>query len=369
MDRLNTIHNSTTNNEHDENDSSDNNNNNAKGSLLHEALIHLPAPARIIEALIRHEPDSTLIQDSTHGRVPLAYACANGASDEIIFQLLHGCARGREAASVLDDDGRSALHHACNHSIGISSGGAVLNISMYTSAETIRMLLEVDPTLAMLPDNFGCSPLKLFWDSHHDVLCSAVDEFGEYEELDEDVLNYLDLELSELYWAAKSLLKAFTSQKKNFKMLSSVVSLVDCPDEFVFLAIKLNRGDARLADERGNLPLHVLAALPQASVMNVSALISIYPEAVRIADWHGRLPFEVAYSTSRGLWNGVIEVLLEANPGALEQSSLPDSAFPYILSNTLKSTVKRCQPSRWGCTTAFEIMKNRPSLVQGACLR
>jgi len=151
----------------------------------------LPPPVRVVEALLQYEPDSTLIQDSVHGRVPLAYACANGASDEIIFQLLHTTPRGKDAASILDHDGRNALHHACAAHSGATT--------MYTSAETIRLLLEIDPTLAILPDHFGRTPLNLFWESHRDVLCRSVDDFREYAELDEESLNFLDLELSELF--------------------------------------------------------------------------------------------------------------------------------------------------------------------------
>ena len=46
-------------------------------------------------------------------------------------------------------------------------------------------------------------------------------------------------------------------------MLHTVINLVDCPDEFVFLTIKMNeshRIEAQQVDERGNLPLHVLCA-------------------------------------------------------------------------------------------------------------
>jgi len=194
-------------------------------------------------------------------------------------------------------------------------------------------------------------------------------------------------------------------------MLHTVINLVDCPDEFVFLTIKMNRIEAQQVDERGNLPLHVLCAT-QASALNVSTLISMHPKAVTTVDRCGRLPFEVAHCAANsyanhhhynrsnnkasggtsslgsrlgycggvgGVWNDMLQVLLEANPHALEQSfgmsstciSMQDEIIMDVLCNTsMMLAVKRCGNSvdrRRRLNTVFEIIRNRPSLVRNVC--
>ena len=167
-------------------------------------------------------------------------------------------------------------------------------------------------------------------------------------------------------------------------------------NEFVFLTIKMNeshRIEAQQVDERGNLPLHVLCAT-QASALNVSTLISMHPKAVTTVDRCGRLPFEVAHCAANsyanhhhynrsnnkggGVWNDMLQVLLEANPHALEQSFgmsstciMQDEIIMDVLCNTsMMLAVKRCGNSvdrRRRLNTVFEIIRNRPSLVRNVC--
>ena len=75
-------------------------------------------------------------------------------------------------------------------------------------------------------------------------------------------------------------------------MLHTVINLVDCPDEFVFLTIKMNeshRIEAQQVDERGNLSLHVLCATRDSEISKKVTQVMKDQEYEMTSLWHARL--------------------------------------------------------------------------------
>ena len=143
-----------------------------------------------------------------------------------------------------------------------------------------------------------------------------------------------------------------------------------CPLPLLKLVIKLFPHQLRLPDSAtGNLPLHLAASyLPITTnsedlceqIHNVfECLITEYPEAAKIKNKQGYLPFQCAAKCERR-WNQGSRQILEAYPEAIAQLDLCDTFFPTVLSFVgLHSN---------GLGTLYGILCTRPSLIIKASL-
>jgi hypothetical protein len=154
-------------------------------SLLSIAVISTP-PLETLNLILRLNPSATLEPDK-FGVVPIALACMNGASSEVVQTLLeHDNGMG---ATVPDSDKRVALHHAVEQAARISikeltedqskavfdsfafsedsecstklSTSASSTIDLSNDAEVLQLLCEAAPEMVHFASSNGDTPLDV----------------------------------------------------------------------------------------------------------------------------------------------------------------------------------------------------------------
>lgn len=111
-------------------------------SLLIHLVCELKPPAKVVTEFLRCYPKSVSVKNSA-GDLPIHIACREGASNEVIEELLLG--DGYEAAKVVDCEGRLPLHIAVGNKTN--------------SLKTIQTLISVYDRAARTPDDFSLLPL------------------------------------------------------------------------------------------------------------------------------------------------------------------------------------------------------------------
>lgn len=154
-------------------------------SLLSIAVISTP-PLETLNLILRLNPSATLEPDK-FGVVPIALACMNGASSEVVQTLLeHDNGMG---ATVPDSDKRVALHHAVEQAARIStkelteeqfkavfdsfafsedsecstklSTSASSTIDLSNDEEVLQLLCEAAPEMVHFASSNGDTPLDV----------------------------------------------------------------------------------------------------------------------------------------------------------------------------------------------------------------
>jgi len=132
--------------------------------------VHMPA----LELLLQAAPDAVTAADSVRGQTPLHIACRS--SIDVIQRLVYA---NPEAASMLDEDNYTALHHACE--IGAELEIISFLLAAYkmaawvvtrkqdtaihmacgsnSSTETVRLLIEANPEALRMTNDYGFTPL------------------------------------------------------------------------------------------------------------------------------------------------------------------------------------------------------------------
>merc|ERR1711862_507706 len=109
---------------------------------LHHAVARNPT-VEVTEALLQTYPEAAAKSDSLFKRLPLHVACLNGASSDVIRELLGAYKNGAQHKMK---DGQIPLHYACG-------SGA--------SKDTILELVKAYPEGARCQDNNGWLPIHL----------------------------------------------------------------------------------------------------------------------------------------------------------------------------------------------------------------
>lgn len=333
-------------------------------------------------------PSSLSARDRLHGRTPLHLACLNEAPSYVVHLLVEGNIMNNfdddeivnNVASMLDYDGRSALHYACLLRNTNGNGLDDFEHDVHNKESTIQLLLRADPSMVMIPDRFGDTPLALFWQTRYD-------EFNDfYVQVSKELLRFNQLSFSfndlQLFdWnltimsrcAQLLLCSADPSYTwdgndgqisrydfSSWMQLHFLITLPNylCPTTFLHLAIMLYEEEAQVFDHNGNLPLHIAASLdPMRMEGIIDVLIDAYPDAVSMENKKGRLPLDIALRASNYTWNTTVKSILERYPIALEKLTVTLSAG-YI-ENIILKAIETCNVS-----CLFQLLLNRPEFFK-----
>jgi len=136
-----------------------------------------------------------------------------------------------------------------------------------------------------------------------------------------------------------------------------------CPKPVVMLALTTYPEQVRECDEHGNFPLHIAALCEQshdgifddanyhsdreptneeqrhheqlenycANFNLIKSLLHIFPQAAKLPNIDGHLPFALAVDYGNWMWGEELKTLLMAFPAAIECLDLDDKCFPYLL--------------------------------------
>ena len=351
---------------------------------LHVACDH-DAPAQVVAALLKAYPEASLMV-GTSSMNPLHITCSSQhASVEVVQVLLQGGLATQ--TNMRDVDGDTPLHAACRCGAPI---------------ETIRVLLEANPSAVNERDHEGLTPLLRLW-----VRCfvmlgdNALDGIRGTEDLTGELRNT---------WSKTELLlrgahlgsisgRVENAQHGNipshytFRPMHAVAA-VDSPRPVIKMATVLYPKQLEEPDEMGMTPLLIAANAPifkvrdlsdegfmledriygdsdnesdddmddgergdsgQPSVLDI--LVGANPRAARIScslgPLAGRLPLHVAIASSKP-WNEGIKTILSAYPEAISSIDPESGLFPFL---------QAASTDRPDCGIILELLKKDPSLA------
>jgi len=118
------------------------------------------APIDIIEHVIKLNPDAVLSKD-VFGAMPLHLGCLNGISPQVVETIFD--IDGGHSARVLDQDNRTALHHAVEYACLLprNEDSSLISIVCEQSIETIELILSVAPETVHYMTLRGDTPLDI----------------------------------------------------------------------------------------------------------------------------------------------------------------------------------------------------------------
>jgi hypothetical protein len=137
-------------------------------------------------------------------------------------------------------------------------------------------------------------------------------------------------------------------------------------------AMKHNKQQLAAPDANGDLPLHVVARIPPLVQRTAQApstededeederdddegdflerVIDLYPEAACHFNNEQQIPLVVAIQAGRK-WNSGLSLLLQVNPGGIEEARIPLNVFPFFLELLCKQT-----------STVYQVLQSQPGL-------
>jgi len=310
----------------------------------------------LVKELVKSQDSVGIIQDN-FGYTPLHIACWNGSSS--IVQILvdaHG-----NAASVVDKDGRTPLHLACSS-------------CPPPTVDTIEVLIAANPAALMSKDAQGHTPLSLLCQRHDARLKMAMERSEDGTDS-----NHIYNSILRPFWTQLRLLleakvgRLFASQDK-WRLVHALTSIPDCPRVLFDLGLKLHPDQVKEKLD-GSLPLHLAAECP-ISIQDeeykdgyyICSLLSFFPDASRIRNHAGRLPFHIAIESDKS-WDGVVKKLLQIFPSALilrdgKHFLLPSLLAALPLEECCSLPVNAFGAADEKLTTIFELLTADPSAVQ-----
>jgi ankyrin repeat protein len=236
----------------------------------------------------------------------------------------------------------------------------------------LKRMLEIDPSLATRPcveqEAYAMSesPISLIW-KHLAVGISV--STNKKDTLKRDVFDKMSLLLLVAYHGRvvepnhghRFLLHAACCQRVPRAYISHLLSS-QSNNEII-------RQQARVVDERGNLPLHY--AVQTASVdcqlytqFLIQSLLQVYPEAARQRDAHGRLPLHVAIQDSHMTWHkGGVKELVYAYPDALVSRDEQSKGL-YAFMTSAPQAIS----SRLHLTTTYELLLAAPEMIKAGTI-
>jgi Ankyrin repeats (3 copies)/Ankyrin repeat len=361
---------------------------------LHVACDH-DAPAEVVAALLKAYPEASLMV-GTSSMNPLHITCSSHhASVDVVRVLLQGGVDSQ--TSMRDIDGDTPLHAACRC-------GAPM--------ETLRVLMEANPSVVHERDYEGLTPLLRLWVRCFVMLGDDVlerfrgpedlhGELGETWQKTELLLRCAHLgslagpSFSSMTSpsAAKNIASERIPPQYTFRLVHAVAA-VDCPRPVVKMATILYPKQLIEIDEMGMTPLLIASKAPIYKVRDLSddgfmledrvygdsdsdsdhdmddgdradsgqpsvleILVNANPFAARIESQFGpnkgRLPLHLAVATGKP-WNEGIKSVLAAFPEAISRIDPLTGLYPFLQAATTE---------RPECGVILELLKKDPSLA------
>ena len=322
-------------------------------TALHLAVMNA-APPHLFAAMLSFDGDADaarfvqqacLTKDASSGMTPLLCAAASFAPLEVMQRLVDACP---EAVKVKDDLGATCLHHVCSRARG---GGFS---SVRRAAARAEILLQVEPSLARLEDDFGMTPIH--------VLC---------REFEQDMQSYWlskepDVQLGILRFDVDGLWLFFDTllgYEENFpggNILHRVVSLSSPPLPLVSFICRRFPLLPMEQDSSGNTPLHIAV---QGQLFDVASfLVKRFSQCASILNSAGESVLALA-ARSFPACNHCLRMIIMAYPSALENVLDDDILYAQLFANLL-----RRQSTENGACAVFDILRRRPEMVERGAL-
>ena len=202
-------------------------------------------------------------------------------------------------------------------------GGSPLESACWSRAplSVLTFLTEARPSMP-----HDVAALRSLWDSYLTIFdangISLIDYVCEGGREGAEI--WIKLHLLLRYCTDPSL--SFSS----WRGLHLAASSPSCSLQLFTMILRMNPGESRRRDDKGQLPLHHLAFVHQESWREkLDLLLEAYPDAVRIRDNDGLLPLHIAVIVHRSV--EFIDILIRASPDALAQRGGSDSLYPFQL--------------------------------------
>lgn len=350
---------------------------------LHVACDH-DAPARVVELLVKAYPEASLMV-GTSSMNPLHITCSSQhASVEVVQVLLKGGLATQ--TSMRDIDGDTPLHAACRCGAPI---------------ETLRVLLEANPSVVNERDREGLTPLLRLWVRCFVMLGDNVLEgFKGASDLTPELrATWQKTELL-LRCAHLGSISGSATQTQHQDCLPAnysfrpvhAVAAVDCPRSVIEMATKLYPKQLEQRDETGMTPLLIAAKTPLFKVRDLSdegfmledrvygdsdndsddemedgeradsgqpsvldILVAACPRAAQIPSsmgpCQGRLALHLAIATGKP-WMEGIKTILNAYPGAISRVDPKTKLYPFL---------QAAVADHPDCGTILELLRKDPS--------
>jgi len=221
-------------------------------TALHIACDH-DAPSFLVRRILSAFPDAARLV-GTSDMTPLHITCSSQhASMDVVQVLLEGSPTGTET-SMRDVDGDTPLHAACRC-------GAPIQV--------LCVLLEKEPSVVLVRDYEGLSPLLRLWVRYFVILGDdVIDAVREPADIKGDL---------SIAWEKTNLLLQVAhhgsidlTPDKYFRVLHSAAA-VDCPRSVLKIAIALHPEQLTEVDEEGRTPLFIACQSPIYKVHDLSA--------------------------------------------------------------------------------------------------
>ncbi|KAL3919919.1 MAG: hypothetical protein SGILL_003512 [Bacillariaceae sp.] len=351
---------------------------------LHVACDH-DAPAQVVAALLKSYPEASLMV-GTSSMNPLHITCSSQhASVEVVQVLLEGGLATQ--TNMRDVDGDTPLHAACRCGAPI---------------ETIRVLLEANPSAVNERDHEGLTALLRLWvrcfvmlgDSVLDRIRGPADLTGELRNTwSKTELLLRCAHLGSMSGRVENEQHGNIPSHYTFRPMHAVAA-VDCPRPVIKMATVLYPKQLEERDEMGMTPLLIAASAPTFKVRDLSdegfmledriygdsdnesdddmddgervdsgqpsvldILVSANLCAARIPSSMGsnagQLPLHVAVASGKP-WNDGVKTILSAYPEAISRIDPKTGLYPFL---------QAASTDRPDCGIILELLKKDPTLA------
>jgi len=349
-----------------------------QGTALHEVCSIGSAPIEILEEFLRYCPEAATMKSPKNGETPLHLQCRNSQKQfGKVALLVTECP---SAASIINDQGMSPLHVACEANAIACEANAMLPV--------LKILAKADPSMLVQPDVDGFTPVRRLWDTYartmhgHASLVAARahgtpknDIKGYARGMEDHVSSRYAARWMEhipeghfrRFWQKMQYLtlEAYRRseddeeiQNDNSQKLAHAILSVDgCPHSFLSVSLLFNPRFAH-AFEAERYPLHLLLSKPPGDkddLYLLKVLLKLNPYAASVPDGGGRMPLSLAVESGWD-WES-ISAIVSANPEELGLRDIKTGLCPFMLAASSSSSCNALE-------NAYCLLLAKPELVE-----
>jgi len=326
------------------------------------------APSTVVRSVLLSWLYAATMKNKKYWETPLHLACRNSQKTVSKVKILTEICP--ESSSELNIYGQSPLHVAC-----LSN----------SCLQVLQELVAVDPSMVLLRDNNGNTPLCLVWNSYRENIFGrmmlASFENSNNDPIDDSIARanrpfgrFCQKMIFLTQIAAKQLSVAASSEihhdSENFEhnsfnsddhLLQAIIQVPFSPLDFFVLILRLYPASSRNADKNGNLPLHLVAASWRFSDKFVfDKLISLHPRGAHTLNKKGELPLHIALKEGKSWYDGV-QYLVHATPRlALGTRDIESGLLPFMMAAVGNGDGKLEQ---WRLDTVFLLLLKGPEFL------
>eukprot|EP00978_Attheya_sp_CCMP212_P000459 scaffold907_cov55-Attheya_sp.AAC.3 len=287
-------------------------------TVVHACVNSVPSCLKSLEILLQHRSD--LASQSNHERkLPLHMNIRDlDAAKYLLQQYPIG-------VTQRDSKGRLPLHCILSR-----------DDDERIATEVAQLLMDAMDGRIIVRDKRGVTPV--------DLICQKLNVI-----LQEEIpLSREGIELWEL------LLHLIRSNVRTAEPNTELHTIVDltCPFHVVRYAIRQFPSQTCHRDRLGRTPLHISSTQPHASNDVIRELVQASPEAARMKDQEGRLAIDLA--AEHGNDPQVLEILIMAEPRAVDTRDLRDKRYPFIAAALGKHET---------VTTTYLLLRAKPHVI------